>query len=83
MTTTTTDRLLRLREVLEITGLGRSTIYRYLKRRSSSFPDFPQPLRIGVRAVGWRESEIEAWLAACPRATGDAPVSKGHRHNDV
>ena len=78
MTTTTTDRLLRLREVLAITGLGRSTVYRYLKRRSSSFPDFPQPLKIGVRAVRWWESEILNWLAACPRATGEAPDSKGH-----
>ena len=34
---------------------------------------FPEPLRIGVRAVRWRESEVEAWLAALPRAEGDTP----------
>ena len=27
----------------------------------------PEPLKIGVRAVRWPESEIEAWLAARPR----------------
>ena len=73
MACATTDRLLRLEEVMAITGLGRSTIYRYLRRRSSSLPDFPQPLKVGVRAVRWRESEIRAWVASRPRATGDRP----------
>ena len=63
---TTTDRLLRLGEVLTRTRLARSTIYR--KMRDGSFPE---PLKIGARAVRWPESEIDAWLAACPRATGD------------
>ena len=31
---------------------------------------FPEPLKVGVRAVRWRESEIEAWLETRPRATG-------------
>ena len=68
MATATTDRLLRLSEVRTRTALGRSTIYR--KMRDGSFPE---PLKIGARAVRWRESEIEAWLAARPRATGDRP----------
>ena len=68
MATATIDRLLRLSEVRTRTALGRSTIYR--KMRDGSFP---KPLKIGARAVRWRESEIEAWLAALPRATGDRP----------
>ena len=67
MGTATTDRLLRLGEVQIRTALGRSTIYRKIRDGS-----FPEPLKIGDRAVRWRESEIEAWLAARPRATGDA-----------
>ena len=63
-----TDRLLRLREVQAITGLSRSTIYRLTR---AGF--FPEPLKIGPRAVAWRASEIEEWLAARPRATGDRP----------
>ena len=66
MAAATTDRLLRLSEVTTRTGLARTTIYR--KMRDGSFPE---PLKIGVRAVGWPESEIEAWLATRPRATGD------------
>ena len=68
MATATTDRLLHLSEVLSRTALGRSSIYR--KMRDGSFPE---PLKVGVRAVRWRESEIEGWLAARPRAAGDGP----------
>ena len=66
MTVTTSDnRLLRLREVLALCGLSRSTIYRKMREGS-----FPEPLKVGVRAVRWREAEIEDWLASRPRATG-------------
>ena len=68
MVAESTDRLLRLSEVLTRTALGRSTIYRLMRAGS-----FPEPLKVGVRAVRWRESEVEAWLAARPRATGDRP----------
>ena len=62
---TTNARLLRLREVLARCGLSRSTIYRKMREGS-----FPEPLKVGVRAVRWRESEIESWLASRPRAAG-------------
>lgn len=68
MATSTVDRLLRLSEVAARTALGRTTIYRKMREGS-----FPEPLKIGARAVRWPESEIEAWLAARPRATGDRP----------
>ena len=68
MGTANTDRLLRRSEVQSRTALGRSSIYR--KMRDGSFPE---PLKVGVRAVRWRESEIEGWLAARPRATGNRP----------
>ena len=63
--TTTNARLLRLREVLVRSGLSRSTVYRQMSERA-----FPLPLKVGVRAVRWRESEIEDWLASRPRAAG-------------
>ena len=66
MCTTTGDRLLRLQEVKNRTTYSRSTIYRKMQEGT-----FPRPLKMGDRAVRWRESEIEVWLAARPRATGD------------
>ena len=62
-----TTRLLTRREIEDITGLTRSTIYRLMRRGA-----FPEPRRIGLRAVRWPESEIDRWLADRPRATGEA-----------
>ena len=53
----TPDRILRLKTVLDRTGLTRSTMYRKMQNGS-----FPENLRIGDRCVGWRESAINAWL---------------------
>ncbi|MFN3727557.1 MAG: helix-turn-helix transcriptional regulator [Allosphingosinicella sp.] len=50
-------KILRLKTVLERTGLSRSTLYRKVQRGT-----FPKQLRISTRCAGWRESEVEAWL---------------------
>ena len=60
------DRLLRREEVEARTGLARSSIYRLMRLKR-----FPEPLRIGDRAVRWPASEIESWLDSRPRATGE------------
>ncbi|MGC1296497.1 MAG: AlpA family transcriptional regulator [Alloacidobacterium sp.] len=49
--------ILRLPEVKERVGLSRSAIYLAVSRK-----EFPQPVRLGARAVGWLESEIEEWI---------------------
>jgi predicted DNA-binding transcriptional regulator AlpA len=56
-----TCRLLRLPEVIEITGLGRDTIYRYIREGR-----FPRQRRISERASAWREDEISAWVDSRP-----------------
>ena len=48
--------LARLPTVLKITGLGRSTIYRWIAEGS-----FPAPVRLGPRAVAWRWSDMDRW----------------------
>ncbi len=52
-------KILRLPSVKELTGLSRSTIYLRISK-----DEFPAPISLGARAVGWIESEIEAWLSA-------------------
>ena len=52
--------VLRLPIVKTRTGLSRSTIYSRITEGS-----FPRPIRLGARAVGWLESDIESWLTAC------------------
>ncbi len=58
-----TYRFLRRPEVEGRTGLSRSTIYAAMDRGA-----FPRPVRIGLRAVAWRECDIEHWLEQCPEA---------------
>ena len=55
-------RIMRLREVCQFTGLGRSTIYAKV-----SAGGFPAPIRLGSRSVGWRLSDLDAWLKAPER----------------
>lgn len=52
-----TERILRRPAVLETTGLSTSTIYEMMAR-----DEFPKPIRLGKRAVGWPESAILEWL---------------------
>lgn len=62
-------RMLRLPEVINKTGLSRSTIYAKLQPSSPHYdPHFPKQIRLGAggvggaRAVAWVEEEIEQWL---------------------
>lgn len=52
-------KLIRLQQVMEMTGLGRSTIYKYI-----SDEWFPRPVPIGGRSVGWVEREVDEWIIA-------------------
>ena len=51
------DKILRLPEVMKITGLKRSSIYSYVKKNI-----FPKSIPLGIRAVGWLESEVREWV---------------------
>lgn len=51
------DRILRIAEVLKRTGLTRSTLYRKVASGS-----FPKNVGISTRCVGWRESDLHAWM---------------------
>ena len=57
--------IFRRPDVERITGLSRSTLYAMIAEG-----DFPKPVRLGKRAVGWREADISAWLES--RTTGAA-----------
>jgi prophage regulatory protein len=56
--------LARRRQVERLVQLSRSTIYAAVRAGT-----FPAPVRIGARAVAWRVSELEQWLAARPVTT--------------
>ena len=52
-----TNKILRLPEVKSKTGLSRSTIYAFIKTKQ-----FPAPIQLGQRCVGWVEESIEKWI---------------------
>ena len=57
-------RILRRGEVRERTGLCRSTLYELMQKGA-----FPRPIRIGQKAVGWLEHEVDDWLNERVRAS--------------
>jgi prophage regulatory protein len=68
--TPSTPLILRRPQVEARTGLSRSTLYQYIQDGQ-----FPRPVSLGARAVGWLESEVNAWIAARAKAVrpGTAP----------
>lgn len=52
------NTILRLPQVKTRVGLSRSSIYLAISQGS-----FPKPVKLGARAVGWLEVEIDAWLS--------------------
>jgi prophage regulatory protein len=52
------SRLIRLSEVLHLTGLGKSQVYAL-----TSAHKFPEPIKLSERCVAWAEIEVRAWIA--------------------
>lgn len=50
-------KLIRLKQVMECTGLARSTVYKFIAEG-----DFPKPVKLGVRVAAWVEAEVLAWM---------------------
>jgi len=53
------ERIVRIQEVIKLTGLSRTTIWR-MERKG----EFPSRVQLGVGSVGWRASEVNDWLAS-------------------
>lgn len=70
-------RIIRLKEVIDSTGLARSTIYKYIGEGT-----FPKPVSLGDRCVGWVDSEVHDWILARIEerdlAEGTSVRSTGH-----
>ena len=64
---TVNQRILRRQEVESVTGLSRSSIY-----KAMSAGDFPAPIQLSKRAVGWRQSDVEKWI----RSRSVAPAGR-------
>jgi prophage regulatory protein len=56
-------RIMRLNEVKAVTGLSKTTIYRFEKEGR-----FPSRVSLGERSVGWFEDDIEGFLMSLRQA---------------
>lgn len=59
-------KILRRTEIEEQLGLARSTIYQMV-----ADGEFPKPVKLGRRAVGWRAEEVENWFLKMQDASND------------
>lgn len=51
------ERILRRREVLDRVGISQSTLYAWM-----AAGEFPRPVALGSKLVGWRESDVTGWI---------------------
>jgi prophage regulatory protein len=54
-------RMLRIADVMQRVGLGRSTVWRMVQEKM-----FPAPRRLGPKAVAWIEADIAHWVLNRP-----------------
>lgn len=57
MNTNKISRLMRLQDIINITGMSKAVIYAWMKEGK-----FPKQIQIGARSVAWIEEEIYAWI---------------------
>lgn len=50
-------KLIRIKDVIDTTGLACSTIYKYVDKGI-----FPKAVKLGCRSVAWVESEVQEWI---------------------
>lgn len=53
-----TERIIRLKTVLDRTGLSRATLYRKMGEGT-----FPRQVKISIHGAGWHESAVNRWIA--------------------
>ena len=53
------SQILRCPDVVRLTGLSKATLYRAVKAGQ-----FPAPIKLTTRAVGWRLADVNAWVAS-------------------
>lgn len=63
---TKVDPFIRLPQVKAMTGLGRTSIYEYIRAG-----DFPRQYKISRRMVAWKLSEVQGWIDSQQRVGGD------------
>lgn len=65
--------ILRMQDLRVLIKLSRSKIYDMLNEKSGGHdPDFPKPIKLGPKAVGWYYQEVLDWLESRKRWSTDS-----------
>jgi prophage regulatory protein len=64
------ERFLRIRTVLDKTGLSRSTLYRKIDNGT-----FPRQFKISDRCCAWRQSAVDAWIKESAKDFGNSEAA--------
>ena len=72
----TEETILRKKKVLAVIGMGNTWLYEAISKGQ-----FPKPVKLGARAVGWRKSEVEAWLAELDYSSENSATGDGGRND--
>ena len=59
------SRILRIHQTLNMSGLSRTSLYEKMKTN-----EFPKSVKLGARAVGWREADVIAWMNSLKPSEG-------------
>ena len=51
-------KLLRVKQVAELTGMGVSTVWKYVK-----LGEFPEPFKLSMRVTVWSSDDVNDWIA--------------------
>lgn len=71
-----TDRIIRMQELTKMISLARSTIYDKLNVKSSRHdPSFPKAIKLGKSAIGWRQSDVNQWIATRSQSSQTMEIS--------
>lgn len=58
------DKVINVKETSTNLNVSRATLYAWTNPKSKWYrPDFPKKVKIGIRSVGFLESEIDAFIA--------------------
>lgn len=72
------EKILRLKEVIAIVGLGRSSIYQQIKRGA-----FPTQIKLSTKSSGWLKSEIENWIEMRAALRFDVSEGDGYESHQI
>ncbi|WP_085600439.1 AlpA family transcriptional regulator [Pseudomonas sp. B10(2017)] len=70
MISAASDRFIRIKDVISVTGLARNTIYRRMREGT-----FPRQIRLGPNSVAWLQSAISEWMSSVVESGSSADKS--------